>query len=132
MEELLCIRAGREFLSQYGWADGIPVIAAYPSELVDDVMGLLSMQGQPGLVAMCDERSASLSLMHVSLPLPALQIVKAVPAQASVRDLLVQAKQRGVVTFRSKYWRHSAVAHALPPVPAGSFPAVYRQRLLAA
>lgn len=132
VQALLGTRQGREYLYQYGWSEGLPIVVAYPLELIDDVMGLMSLQEQSGLVASCEAGSHAIHLLHVSRPSSALITVEAVGPRARISHLFDQAKTNNSVTFRSKYWRHSAIAHLIPPIIPASTPSFFRRELIAA
>lgn len=112
--ELLGSREGRKHLSQYGWVEGMPVVMSESQEALEDVMALLSVHGRAVLVAMLDPRSADPLFLHVSAPNPALSIVNSVAQGTSIGALFEAAEHEGMMTFRVKYWKYSAVAHLIP------------------
>jgi len=112
--ELLGSREGRKHLSQHGWTQGMPVVMAGAQELLDDVMGLVSVHGRAALIAMIDPRSDDLQFLHVSAPSPVLEIVTPAAARTRIASLFAAAEDEGMQTFRVKYWQHSAVAHLIP------------------
>ncbi|WP_404290963.1 hypothetical protein [Glutamicibacter arilaitensis] len=85
-----------------------------PSEKLDDVMGLVSVHKGPVLVAMTETSTDALRLLHVSEPSPALELVAESGPDSRIDDLFRRAEQRGMSTFRVRYWKHSAVAHVIP------------------
>lgn len=130
--ELLGSREGRKYLTGYGWVEGMPIVITHPKELLNDVMGLVSLHDRPVLVAMFDAVVNEVHLIHVSLPLSTLQLVDEVTPRARIDELFEQAKTAGRVTFRAKYWRHSAVAHPIPAVSMDQLLATEKQKLTAA
>lgn len=104
VQELLDARQGREYLRQYGWTEGLPIVVAYPSELIDDVMGIMSSQKRPGLVAMCEEKSGKICLLHISRPSAALITVDAEAPRARMVDLFERAKRENMLTFELVRW----------------------------
>lgn len=112
--ELLGSREGRNHLSSYGWAQNMPVVMTGAKESVNDVMGLVSMHGRTVLVAMIDPATDELKLLHVSTPNQALKTVGVEADATQIGSLIARAELEGMVTFRVKYWQHSAVAHPIP------------------
>jgi len=113
---LLGSRQGRNFLSGYGWQQGMPVVMAEHSELLDDVMGLVSVHEGPVMVAMLHPQEETLLFLHVSEPSAALEVVNAATSRTRISQLFTRAQETGRATFRVKYWKHSAVAHAIPAI----------------
>lgn len=111
---LLGSREGRKHLAAFGWKQGMPVVMTQPSEPLDDVMGLVSVHKSPVLVAMAEMETGELKFLHISEPSAALQVVPPCGPRTRASDLFEQAEQTGMRTFRVKYWKHSAVAHAIP------------------
>ncbi len=111
---LLGSREGRKHLGAYGWKSGMPVIMTQPTEKLDDVMGLVSVHQGPVLVALTDPRTDVLKFLHISENSPALEVVKESDPGCLIGDLFHDAEHCGMKTFRVKYWKHSAVAHAIP------------------
>ncbi|MBF6670514.1 hypothetical protein FQA45_09670 [Glutamicibacter halophytocola] len=112
--ELLGSRDGRRHLSRYGWAQGMPVIIAQPHEPAEDVMALVSVHNCPVLVAMLDTPCETLRFIHVSPPNAALEIVDELPRNTRTRALFDQSEGQGMLSFRVRYWKYSAVANAVP------------------
>ncbi len=92
----------------------MPVVMAGTQELMDDVMGLVSVHGRAVLIAMIDPRSDDLQFLHVSAPSPALEVVAPAAARTRIDSLFTAAQDEGMKSFRVKYWQHSAVAHPIP------------------
>lgn len=116
--ELLGSREGRKHLSQFGWVEGMPVVMSESHEALDDVMGLVSVHGRAVLIAMIDPRSEQLLFLHISAPNPALSIVNSVAEGTNISSLFEAAEHEGMMTFRVKYWKYSAVAHLIPAYQA--------------
>lgn len=112
--ELLGSREGRKHLAAHGWVLGMPIVMAAPTEPINDVMGLVSMHGQPVLVAMVDTNADALKFLYVSTPNPALQQVDKEKDSTPILELFGRAEEEGLVTFQVKYWDSSAVAHPIP------------------
>ncbi|UYQ78889.1 hypothetical protein OF385_07055 [Glutamicibacter sp. JL.03c] len=87
---------------------------AHPLEDLDDVMGLVSVHRQPVLVAMINAETDELKFLHVSEPSPVLEVVPPRSPRTTIKDFFSEAEHRDLVSFRVKYWQHSAVAHAIP------------------
>lgn len=122
--QLLGSRKGREHLAAFGWKPGMPVIMTQPSEKLDDVMGLVSVHQGPVLVAMTEPSTEDLRFLHISEPSPALMVVEPCRQDHAINNLFEQAERAGMSMFRVKYWKYSAVAHAIPvfDYEAHSFP----------
>lgn len=116
--ELLGSREGRKHLGAYGWAPGMPVVMTQPLEALDDVMGLVSVHKRPVLVAMLETQTDELKFLHISEPSPVLEVVPGSAPRSTISDLFGQAESSGMTPFRVKYWKHSAVAHAIPAFDA--------------
>ena len=112
--QLLGSRKGREHLAAFGWKPGMPVIMTQPSEKLDDVMGLVSVHQGAVLVAMTEPCTDELRFLHISEPSPALKVVESCPPERAIISLFEQAERAGMSMFRVKYWKYSAVAHAIP------------------
>lgn len=127
--EVLGSREGRKHLAAYGWYQGMPVVMTQPTELLDEVMGLVSVHDGPVMVAMSDETEA-LKFLHISDISPALEVVDEAAPRTRVAGLFDQAAETGRTTFRVKYWKHSAVAHAVPSfeLPAKTGFGAYRYK----
>ncbi|MGH3654637.1 hypothetical protein [Glutamicibacter sp.] len=91
-----------------------------PSEALDDVMGLVSVHKGPVLVAMMEKATGELKFLHVSEPSPVLEVVPASAPRCKINGLFSHAERTGMATFRVKYWKYSAVAHAIPVFESGS------------
>lgn len=92
----------------------MPVVMTAEHELLDDVMGLVSLHGQPVLVAMLQQSTDKLMFIHVSEPHMALGSVQEAKADSRIDSFFEEVHAKGYVTFRVKYWKNSAVAHAIP------------------
>lgn len=112
--DLLGSREGREYLSQYGWVQGMPVVMATANELLSDVMGLVSVHGRAVLIAMASPETEELHFVHVSTPSPVLNEVAPSSADALVGSFFERVERESMVTFRVAYWKYSAVANAIP------------------
>lgn len=112
--DLLGSREGREYLSQYGWAQGMPVVMATANELLSDVMGLVSVHGRAVLIAMANPETEELHFVHVSTPSPVLNEVAPSSADALVGSFFERVESESMETFRMAYWKYSAEANAIP------------------
>lgn len=112
--QLLGTREGRQHLTEFHWQQGMPVVMAAEHELLDDVMGLVSLHGQPVLVAMLQQSTDKLMFIHVSEPHMALGSVQEAKADRRIDSFFEEVHAKDCVTFRVKYWKNSAVAHAIP------------------
>ncbi|WP_313810625.1 hypothetical protein [Glutamicibacter sp.] len=83
-------------------------------ELLDDVMGLVSLHAQAVLVAMLEQSSGKLMFIHVSEPNENLHSVDLLDSEFRIDRFMHEVAQKGGVTFRVKYWKYSAVAHFIP------------------
>lgn len=131
VSELLGSREGRAHLKNHGWEQGMPVVMAVPSESLNDVMGLVSMHNRPVLIAMLDTRTDTLKFLHLCVPNPALRCVDAEDNAAQISDLFNRCEREGLVTFRSKYWEASSVAHPIPAFEPAPETKTYAQRFYA-
>lgn len=129
VSELLGSREGRAHLAAHGWAQGMPIVMAEPAELLNDVMGMVSMHGRSALVAMLDAGSDELKFLYVSTPNPALQQVDPEEATAQIQELFTRTGNQGAVTFRVKYWASCAVALPIPVFHPAADTKTYGQRL---
>lgn len=114
--QLVDSRTGRNFLTSCGWRQGMPIVMTQPTETVDEVMGLVSVHMGPALVALIEDDE--LVFLHISETCDSLRIVDIVPDGLCVSQFLTMVRDGGHQTFRVKYWKYSAVAHVLPPVPS--------------
>ena len=128
VSELLGSREGRKHLSEYGWAQGMPIVMTVSTESVNDVMGLVSMHGRSVLVAMLDPQSDELKFLYVAMPNPALETVGCEKDSTPISDLFERAELQGLVTFRSKYWESSTVTHPVPAFRGAPEAKSYAQR----
>lgn len=131
VSELLGSREGRAHLTAHGWEQGMPVVMAVPHESLNDVMGLVSMHNRSVLVAMLDAYSDTLKFLHLCVPNPALRCVAAEKDATQISDLFARAEREGLVTFRSKYWDASSVAHPIPIFEPARETKTYAQRFYA-
>ncbi|CBT77185.1 hypothetical protein AARI_29860 [Glutamicibacter arilaitensis Re117] len=129
VSELLGSREGRAHLAAHGWAQGMPIVMAAPTEPVNDVMGLVSMHGRSVLVAVLDTGSNELKFFYVSTPNPALQPVDPEKATTKIHELFARTEDQGAVTFRVKYWDSCAVALPIPVFHPVAATKNYEQRL---
>lgn len=112
--ELIGSEEGRQHLAQFGWAKGMPVVMAQPSDSFEDVIALASVHGRAVLLAMLEPVTGHLRLLHLSEPNSALQIVEPHKPETIIRVLFDEVQKSGMATFRIRYWQYSAVAHAVP------------------
>lgn len=92
----------------------MPIVLAGAHELLDDVMGLLSVHGRSALVAIYDEPTDHLSFWFTSVPNPALENVPVEPQGQSMSQFIAQGTPDGARTFRVRYWAHSATTFEIP------------------
>jgi len=92
----------------------MPIVMAAEHELLDDVMGLVSLHAQPVLVAMLEQRSGKLMFIHVSEPNENLHCVDLFAPGYRIDNFIQDVAAGGGMTFRVKYWKYSAVAHFIP------------------
>ncbi|WP_334122027.1 hypothetical protein [Glutamicibacter sp.] len=131
VSELLGSREGRKHLRAHGWEEGMPVIMALPSEPLNDVMGLVSMHNRSVLVALLDAHIDTVKFLYLSAPNQALHCVEAEKDATQISDLFSRAESEGLVTFRSKYWDASSVAHPIPVFDPSPETKTYAQRFYA-
>src|SRR5690606_35208964 len=129
VSELLGSREGRAHLAAHGWAQGMPIVMADPAELLNDVMGMVSMHGRSALVAMLDAGSDELKFLYVSTPNPVLKSVDPEEATTHIPEFFARTENQGAVTFRVKYWDSCAVALPIPVFHPVSDTKSYGQRL---
>lgn len=129
VSDLLGSREGRAHLAAHGWAQGMPIVMAEPAELLNDVMGMVSMHGRSALVAMLDAGSDELKFLYVSPPNPVLKSVDPEEATTHIPELFARTENQGAVTFRVKYWDSCAVALPIPVFHPVSDTKSYGQRL---
>jgi len=58
--------------------------------------------------------SEALRFIHVSPPNAVLEIVDELPRNTRTCALFEQSEARGMLAFRVRYWKHSAIANAVP------------------
>ena len=116
MAQLVASRAGRRLLETHGWRPATPIVVARYDEPLNDVMVLVGVHDYPLLLAMLEPRTQNLCLVHVTFCCPDLQVVPVVPDCYTAGQLHQEAVATSLLTFRAKYWEHSAVAHAYPEV----------------
>lgn len=112
--QLIESRDGRNHLRSHGWEDGMAIVMTQPSEPLEDVMGLVSIHRGAVLVAMIGGMTKDLRFVHVSETSAALHVVAQSALTTLVGEFFDALKLTGTVTFRLRFWVHSAVAHALP------------------
>ncbi|MFK0085386.1 hypothetical protein [Glutamicibacter sp. NPDC090743] len=92
----------------------MPIVLAEPDELLDDVMGLVSVHGRSSVVAIYDEAADHLILWFVSVPNPALENVPTEPQGQTMGEFIGQDTPDGARTFRVRYWAYSAITFEIP------------------
>lgn len=92
----------------------MPIVLAEPDELLDDVMGLVSVHGRSAVVAIYGEAADHLSLWFVSVPNPALENMPAQPREQTMGEFIGQGTPDGTTTFRVRYWAYSAITFEIP------------------
>lgn len=112
--QLIESREGRKHLRSHGWKEGMAIVMTQPSEPLEDVMGLVSVHRGAVLVALIDGTSKDLRFVHVSETAAALHVVAQSAPNTLFGEFFDALKLTGTVTFRVRFWKHSAVAHALP------------------
>ncbi len=114
VNDLLHSDAARRHLMTYGWVEGMPVVFASPTELVDDVMGLVGVHGRAVLLAVHSEHTDEFVLWHVTIPSPIFNRVPALGAATTLADLCVRSAKNRLIAFRVSFWTHSASIHEIP------------------
>lgn len=92
----------------------MPIVLAEPRELLDEVMGMVSIHGRSAVVAIYDEPADHLSFWFVSLPNPALENVPAEPLGQTMGEFIAHGTPDGARTFRVRYWTYSAITFEIP------------------
>lgn len=92
----------------------MPIVLAEPHELVDDVMGLVSVHGRSVLIAIYDITADDLSFWFVSVPNPALENVPVEAKGQVMSQFISKGTPEGARTFRVKYWARSAITFEIP------------------
>ena len=77
-------------------------------------MALVSVHETPVYVALLRPDPERLCLMRVTLGTGALQVVEQATGEETIGELYDRTCQRAFEVFRVRYWRFSAVAHAVP------------------
>lgn len=111
---LLSSRNERDQLHAHGWSEDVPIILAHPTELIDDVLLRVGLQNHAVVVALLDEATQLVELVHLSRPDQALERVVEVSSTGYITELFDQVRTAKCMTLRAKYWQHSAVAHWIP------------------
>lgn len=70
LNELLHCPITQRHLTAYGWVEGMPVVFAHRDELVEDVMGFVSVHGRAVLLVLTNAQTDALQLWHVTIPSP--------------------------------------------------------------
>ncbi len=114
ISELLSSPEARRHLASYGWTEGMPVVMADRAELLDDVMGFVSIHGRAVLLALGEAESDNLELWHITIPSPIFTRVAPLPPETTLGDLCVRNRQSRLSPFRVSFWAHSAAIHEVP------------------
>lgn len=114
VSELLGSPEARRHLASYGWVEGMPVVPADRNELLDDVMGFVSIHDRAVLLAICEAESDNLELWHVTIPSPIFTRVAPLPPETTLGDLCVRNRLTRLLPFRVSFWAHSAAIHEVP------------------
>ncbi|MGV2855166.1 hypothetical protein ACNPON_00180 [Glutamicibacter sp. AGC13] len=116
--DFLATREGKSHLSDYGWAQGMPIVMTQPAESLNDAMGMASIHGRAVLVAMLDPRTEELHMMHVTVPQAVLKVTKACADRLTMEEFFERLATELIAEFRVKFWKNTAVAHKIPACPA--------------
>ncbi|UTM45889.1 hypothetical protein [Glutamicibacter mysorens] len=116
--DFLATREGKAHLSDYGWAQGMPIVMTQPAETLNDAMGMASIHGRAVLVAMLDPQTEELHMMHVTVPQAALKVTKACADRLTMGEFFERLATELIAEFRVKFWKNTAVAHKIPACPA--------------
>lgn len=112
--ELMQCPETRRHLIAYGWVEGMPAVFAHSAELVEDVMGFVSVHGRAVLLILTGTQSEELQLWHITVPSPIFAKVSPVPAGTTLAELCVRHSENRLTTFRVAFWAHSAAIHQIP------------------
>ena len=116
--DFLATREGKSHLSDYGWAQGMPIVMTQPAESLNDAMGMASIHGRAVLVAMLDPQTEELHMMHVTVPQAALKVTRACADRLTMGEFFERLATELIAEFRVKFWKNTAVAHKIPACPA--------------
>ncbi|MGP4995796.1 hypothetical protein [Glutamicibacter ardleyensis] len=114
LNELLHCPIAQRHLAAYGWVSGMPVVFAQGSEMVEDVMGFISIHGRAVLLVLTDAPNDELQLWHVTVPSPIFTRVPPLPSGTTLAELCVRHSNNRLMPFRVAFWAHSAAIHQIP------------------
>ena len=114
LNELLHCPITQRHLTAYGWVEGMPVVFAHRDELVDDVMGFVSIHGRAVILVLTDAHTDALELWHVTIPSPLFARVPTLPSGTTLAELCVRHSENRITRFRVHFWTHSTALHQIP------------------
>lgn len=114
VERLLNCPEARTHLIAYGWTEGMPVVFVQRSDLVDEVMGFVSVHGRAALLVLDDGQADGLQLWHITVPSPLFPKVSPLPAGTTSSELCSRQCTEKLMPFRVAFWSHSAAIHEIP------------------
>ncbi|MGV2852905.1 hypothetical protein ACNPON_16250 [Glutamicibacter sp. AGC13] len=114
LNELLHYPITQRHLTAYGWVEGMPVVFAHRDELVEDVMGFVSVHGRAVLLALTNAQTDALQLWHVTIPSPLFTRVVPLPSGTTLAELCIRHSENRLMPFRVHFWAHSAALHQIP------------------
>lgn len=114
LNELLHCPITQRHLTAYGWVEGMPVVFAHQDELVEDVMGFVSVHGRAVLLVLTNAQTDALQLWHVTIPSPLFTRVVPLPSGTTLAELCVRHSENRLMPFRVHFWAHSAMLHQIP------------------
>ena len=114
LNELLHCPITQRHLTAYGWVEGMPVVFAHRDELVEDVMGFVSVHGRAVLLVLTNAQTDALQLWHVTIPSPLFTRVVPLPSGTTLAELCIRHSENRLMPFRVHFWAHSAALHQIP------------------
>ncbi|MFB4414331.1 hypothetical protein, partial [Pantoea sp. ANP04] len=96
------------------WVSGMPVVFAQGAEMVEDVMGFISIHGRAVLLVLTDAPNDELQLWHVTVPSPIFTRVPPLPSGTTLAELCIRHHNNRLMPFRVAFWAHSAAIHQIP------------------
>lgn len=114
LNELLHCPITQRHLTAYGWVEGMPVVFAHRDELVEDVMGFVSVHGRAVLLVLTNAQTDALQLWHVTIPSPLFTRVVPLPSGTTLAELCIRNSENRLMPFRVHFWAHSAMLHQIP------------------
>jgi len=114
LNELLHCPIAQRHLTAYGWVEGMPVVFAHRDELVEEVMGFVSVHGRAVLLVLTNAQTDALQLWHVTIPSPLFTRVVPLPSGTTLAELCIRHSENRLMPFRVHFWAHSAALHQIP------------------